>query len=102
MSGDSPPGETENPRFEAEGVYETFPPIDSSHMAETQARPLCRCVCVERYLEYLERLNRQSGRSPVSTHFVNVATQAYDSFRASCDPFYRHSSWRAISAACQL
>jgi hypothetical protein len=102
MSGDAPPGETENPRFAAEGADETFRRIDSSHIPETQARPRCRCVWVERYLEYLERLNRKSGGGPVSTHFVNVATRAYGSFCASCDPFYRHSSWRAISAACQL
>jgi hypothetical protein len=38
MSGESPPGETENPRFAAEGVNETFQRIDSSHMAPRRKR----------------------------------------------------------------
>ena len=62
----------------------------------------CRDCWIERYLVFIELLNQKLGRGPVSTHCVTVAARAYGAFRESCDPFYRRSCWRAISAACQL
>jgi hypothetical protein len=94
--------ETENPRWQGEGENETFRLINTSHLVELQARPQCKDRWIERYLEFLEELNRQSGRRPASTHCVAQAMRAYGAFCATCCPIHRQSTWQAVSAALQL
>jgi hypothetical protein len=62
----------------------------------------CRDCWIEKYIAFIESLNVKFGSGPITDHTVRAASRAYAEYRASCDSFYRFSSWRAVSAACQL
>jgi hypothetical protein len=102
MNRAAPHEKMENPRQRTEGSKNEGFRSYSLVAHGRQARPHCRDQRIEGYLGFINLLNRNSSRGPVATHCVTVATKAYREFCASCDPFYRRSSWRAISMACQL
>jgi hypothetical protein len=103
MSADEdPPLKTESPRQRTEGQNQIFRPIDTSHEVGKQARPQCRCVWLENYLGYIERLNCQSGCEPLSTRALAIAMRRYGTFCRSCLAVHRRDTWKAVQRAVAL
>ena len=73
----------------------------SRMVSRSGSRLGCRDPWLELYFPFIEGLHAQSGAGPISAHYLSVATRAYGSYCASCDPFYRFSSWRAVHACLQ-
>jgi hypothetical protein len=65
-------------------------------------RSNCHDPWLSAYLPWLQSLNRRFGGGPVSQHYINAASRAYGEYCATCDSFYRFSSWRAVHATAQL
>jgi hypothetical protein len=85
----------ENPRQRTEGKSEVFHSINNALAVGTQASSRSRDPWLALYLLNVRTLNAQFGGGPVSDHVVRTATNPYQAFCSSCDPFIR-TAWKSI------
>jgi hypothetical protein len=55
---------------------------------------------LEGYLTYLEREHRRLSGGGIGRHYFKCAVAAYEAWRASRCPRYRHSAWLGIRVSC--